>query len=146
MVGKWVAYEEAIRVPFRIMLPDDNALTVRALAANVDVAPTIMEFAGDTVDRYEGRSLLRLLSNPSARFRGRLLLELYARGWCAVRSRHWKYVQHRTGEEELYELRRDPYELRNRARWRRHRDEVRRFRAVIRRSACRPPRFVPLRS
>ena len=145
LVGKWVAYEEAVRVPFRLMLPSGQAFTVPALAANVDVAPTIMQLAGDTTDRYEGRSLVGLLGNPTARFRSRLLLELYARGWCALRSHRWKYVQHRNGEEELYELHRDPYELRNRARWRRYRDEVRRFRGAIRRSACRPPRLVPLR-
>lgn len=141
LAGKWVAYEESVRVPLRVMLPTREAFSVDALAANVDVAPTILALTGDTVPRgYEGRSLLPLIANPASPWRQSVLLELS--DWCGFRGDRWKYVQHRNGEEELYDLRRDPYELRNQAAFRQ--DVIDVYRARVRRSQCRPPGFRPL--
>jgi N-acetylglucosamine-6-sulfatase len=142
LAGKWVAYEESVRVPFRVMLPTREAFSVDALVANVDVAPTIMALAGDSVSRgYEGRSLLPLVKSPAFPWRRNVLLELS--NWCGFRSDRWKYVQHSNGEEELYDLRRDPYELRNQAAVRQ--DTIDAYRGRIRRSQCHPPGFRPWR-
>lgn len=112
LAGKRFAYEESARVPFRMMLPTGERQTVDALVANVDVAPTLMEVAGDDSGReYGGKSLLPLLADPAAAWRRNVLVELYTPVYCAFRGARWKYVQHWTGEEELYDLLRDPYEL-----------------------------------
>ena len=69
-------------------------------------------------------------------------------GWppsyCGFRSSRWKYVQYRTGEEELYHLVSDPYELRSRHRHNAMTSRVMRYRWRLLRSPCRPPGFRPL--
>lgn len=144
LTGKWYAYEESVRVPFRMMLPGGERFGIRALTANVDLAPTVMALAGEEEKRgFEGRSLLPLLSNPEAPWRKQVLIELYNNGYCAVRRERWKYIQYATGEEELYDLERDRYELESL-----HRERpavVIHFRGIVRRSACDPPGFRPLR-
>lgn len=62
--------------------------------------------------------------------------------YCGFRGGRWKYVQYTNGEEELYNLSRDPYELRNVRASRR--PLVMRYRARVLASDCRPPSFRPL--
>jgi N-acetylglucosamine-6-sulfatase len=85
--------------------------------ANIDLAPTILDaanaLAGRTVD---GRSLLPLVANPAMSISRDLLIE---RGpgdgqYVALRAANFLYVEHATGERELYDLRNDPYELQSR--------------------------------
>lgn len=134
LAGKWVAYEESIRVPLRVMLPTGQRMAVDALAANVDVAPTIMALAGNSGrGSFEGRSLLPLIDDPSTRWRSHVLLEYSS--WCGFRGDRWKYVRHRNGEEELYDLRRDPFELRNQALGRP--SVTGRYRVRLQQSECR---------
>jgi hypothetical protein len=60
-------YDEAIRVPFRLMVPGAVEMRIPAIAGNVDVAPTLLALAGDTASRsFDGRSLLPLLAEPAA--------------------------------------------------------------------------------
>jgi N-acetylglucosamine-6-sulfatase len=143
--GKWLPYEESVRVPFRMMLPSGQRFTIGSPTANVDVAPTIMALAGDTANHgYQGRSLLPLLSDPAAQWRRNILLEQQT--WCGYRSDRWKYAQYLDGAEELYDLNRDPFELENRATSPAFRKVVIDHRERVRRSGCRPPRFQPLPS
>jgi hypothetical protein len=125
------------------MAPTGERLTVDALVANVDVAPTLMELAGDDSGReYGGRSLLPLLADPAVAWRGNVLIELFTPAYCAFRGARWKYVQHATGEEELYDLARDPYELDSL-----HESRptlVISYRRLLRRSGCDRRRLDPL--
>ena len=57
--------------------------------------------------------------------------------YCGVRSDLWKYIAYATGEEELYDLRADPYELENRAGDRRLAGELGPFRTRAR-ALCDP--------
>src|SRR5262245_32613668 len=81
------------------------------VAANVDVTATILEAAGVSTDGVEGVSLLE--------GRSALLTEAIKQAarpsYCGVRTRWRLYVGYGDGEEELYNLRRDPWELHNRA-------------------------------
>jgi hypothetical protein len=134
-------YDEAIRVPFRLMVPGAVEMRIPAIAGNVDVAPTLLALAGDTASRsFDGRSLLPLLAEPAAPWRKRLLLESYTPGYCGFRGTHWKYVRYASGEEELYRIGRDRFELRSL-----HLSKARvlkQMRARVFRSACRPPGLV----
>lgn len=150
-VGKRMPYEESLRVPL-VMRWDALGQPARAepgLALNVDLAPTIAAAAGGTTSRVEGRSLLPLLSGDSTGWRRWFVFEYYDppffAPYCGLRSYSSKYVQYGSGEEELYDLVRDPYELRNKARRDNMTATVMAYRGRVLRSACRPPgKFRPL--
>lgn len=141
---KVVPYEESIRVPFVVRFDaaigeprsDDH------LVVNVDVAPTLAELAGASVDGMEGRSLVPLLAAPNAPWRTDFLLEHSPVGrgvpaYCGVRNERFKYVRYATGEQELYDLLRDPDELVNTVTLVRYASIVRELRARADR-LCRP--------
>jgi arylsulfatase A-like enzyme len=113
--GKVYAYEESIRVPLILRGPGIPANTTRnSSSSNIDLAPTVLDaadaVAGITVD---GRSLI-----PTAPTRN-LLIETGprsggARWYAAVRTPRFLYVEHSTGERELYDMPADPFQLRSR--------------------------------
>lgn len=114
--GKVVPYEESIRVPLIIRGPGLPANKhVSTIAANIDLAPTILAVAGATAGvTVDGRSLLPIANDPGSFPRG-IVIETGPKesgNWYAgLRSPRWKYVEHSTGERELYDLQQDPYEL-----------------------------------
>jgi hypothetical protein len=65
--------------------------------------------------------MLPLLAASGAPWRSSFLIEHMRKNtggvptYCGVQTRRYEYVDYVTGEEELYDLRRDPYELHNRA-------------------------------
>jgi arylsulfatase A-like enzyme len=109
--GKQKLYEESVRLPLIIRGPDvDKDVTVRDLATNADLAPTILDIAGATAGRtVDGRSLLSA-TRHSKRERGRELL-IETQSYAAIHTRRYMYAEHGTGEKELYDLYEDPYEL-----------------------------------
>ena len=118
-LGKVFYYEPSIRVPLILRGPGvPKGRRASQLVANIDLAPTIVDAANARADRrMDGRSLL-----PLARDRG---LEpgrdiLIERGpdaqnpgavWSAIRSRNFLLAQYANGEQELYDLARDPHQL-----------------------------------
>jgi len=132
LTGKAVPYEESIRVPIVVRydpLTHGAPRTDQHLALNLDFAQTFAALAGVRAPGAEGRNLLPLLKNPDAPWRARFLVEHWEppradppgaptadRGrppYCAVRSTTHMYVKYATGEQELYDVRTDPYELHN---------------------------------
>jgi N-acetylglucosamine-6-sulfatase len=110
-------YEECSRVPFVIRVPGVPARTDTSLVANIDLAPTIAEWAGVTpaVD-INGTSLLGLLRDPATPWRTALLIEQL--GFAAlhtdyqgVRTARYMYAEYQNGEAELYDLVTDPHQL-----------------------------------
>ena len=122
---KIVPYEESIRVPLVVRydpLTHGRRREDSRLALNIDYAPTFAALAGTKMPRAEGRSLLPVLAGSQPGWRHDFLLEHLAGppqrdvpSYCGVRGERFKYVLYQTGEEELYDLRLDPYELENRA-------------------------------
>jgi arylsulfatase A-like enzyme len=139
---KYVAYEESIRVPLLMRGPGlPRHRTVADNAANIDLAPTILDFAGVQPGRaQDGISLLGVarraqrsprptLLNPPRH----ILLESFPAPASAggapgfyngIRTSRYKYVEWSytpselpvyidgiTGARELYDLEKDPYEL-----------------------------------
>jgi arylsulfatase A-like enzyme len=96
---------------------------VDGLALNVDVAPTILDFAGVDVPRdMQGRSWKPLLTSRSPKWRSSALLEYFFEkpyprvpGWQSVRTDGWKFIHYTDlqGMDELYDLTNDPYEMKN---------------------------------
>jgi N-acetylglucosamine-6-sulfatase len=90
---------------------------------NIDLAPTLLEFARAPVPKtIHGRSLLPLLKDPKTSWRNSFLTEYYQEKqyprtptWQAVRTDRWKYISYTDLKEmdELYDLKADPYEMKN---------------------------------
>jgi arylsulfatase A-like enzyme len=119
--SKGAPYENSHGVPLIVRGPGVPA-SVRddRLVANIDLAPTFAEWAGARTPPFvDGRSLVPVLSDPSAPWRTRLLFEhrLGNNAYDAVRtSSDEVYIEYpRTDETEYYDLRRDPHQLEARA-------------------------------
>ncbi len=147
--GKMLPYEASTHVPLLIRGPGLPPGRVSGeLVANTDLAPTLLDIAGAEAGKtVDGRSLLPFARNPERRTRRAILHETGGsrfaslrdqdevpnRGsalrrvmtYRAVRTPGWLYVRYRSGETEVYDLRRDPQEMRSR-----HRDH--RYRAARR--------------
>jgi arylsulfatase A-like enzyme len=77
--GKFLAYEPATHLPFLMRGPGIKPGTSTGeLAANIDIAPTILELAGVTPDKsVDGQSLVPFFRDPSLRTRRPILFESF---------------------------------------------------------------------
>ncbi len=127
---KRTAYEESLRTPLIVRYPRRVAagVVLDELALNIDIAPTLLDFAGLAVPAgVRGRSLRPLLearagsAAPAPRWRDSFFYGYVAeRGFAAptvtaVRTARHKLVLYPGHPEwtELFDLGSDPYELRN---------------------------------
>ena len=109
--GKVLVYEPSVRVPLILRGPGVPAGVRRTnLAANVDLAATILDVAKARPGRrLDGRSLLPFARDGLVRSGRDILLE--TPGYSAIRTPRHVFVQHSTGEQELYDLAADPHQL-----------------------------------
>jgi N-acetylglucosamine-6-sulfatase len=109
--GKVLVYEPSVRVPLIVRGPGVPRGVQRSnLVANVDLAATILDAAGGRADRrLDGRSLLPFARDPLVRSGRDILLETPT--YSAIRTPNHVFVQHSTGEQELYDLAADPHQL-----------------------------------
>jgi N-acetylglucosamine-6-sulfatase len=77
--GKFLAYEPATHLPFLIRGPGVKPGTATGeLAANIDIAPTVLELAEAEADKsIDGRSLVPYMRDPSLRSRRPILFESF---------------------------------------------------------------------
>ncbi len=121
-------YEESIRNPLLIRYPPTIPAGSRpaGLALTVDVAPTLLAFAGVPIGpEIQGRSLIPLVRGTPAGWRQSVLVEFYTNeqpfphlldlDYRAVRTARYKYVHwiKFPEQDELYDLQRDSLERRN---------------------------------
>lgn len=121
--GKMLAYEEDIRVPFVMRGPGIAPnTTVTAMTANIDIAPTLAEWAGINPAAYvDGRSFAHFFQSAEiTNWRNALLIETgdYERdspivAHRGVRTENFIFVEYQSGELEFYDLVNDPYQLEN---------------------------------
>ena len=109
-------YQPALHVPLIVRAPALAPQRVAGVVRLVDVMPTVLELLGvSSVPEIDGVSLLPLLHGE------RMELEAYAESLYPLRSgqppvrslRSGRYKLIASGEQELYDLREDPYERRN---------------------------------
>lgn len=77
--GKFIAYEPATHLPLLMRGPGIKPGTATGeLAANIDIAPTILELAGASPDKsIDGRSLVPFMQDPGLRTRRPILFESF---------------------------------------------------------------------
>lgn len=121
LLEKQLAYEESIHVPIFMryppLIPAGTVVNDR-IALNLDIAPTILDFAGipDTFG-MQGLSLLKLANGSETR--NEMMYELFNKDCVpdtrGVRSLDYKYVQYYCPQrtEEFFDLVNDPKENTN---------------------------------
>jgi arylsulfatase A-like enzyme len=141
LIGKWLMFEESIRVPMLLHLPGAPPRRITRPALNVDVAPTLVDLAGlEPVDGMQGHSLAPFARGESVpAWRDDWLYEHdldpgagYLPRVEGVRGERWKYVRYldpASSAESLFDLATDPLELDDLAGRLEHRDELERMRA-----------------
>jgi N-acetylglucosamine-6-sulfatase len=140
--GKNDAYEGSIRIPLVIRYDRVVGAGVEdpRLALNVDIAQTIAEATGIQTPGAEGLSLIG--DETRSGFPVEAISHASRPAYCGVRTRHELFVRYASGEEEFYDLRKDPHELHNRATAAAASDDVQGLRVRARRlCAPRPPGF-----
>jgi N-acetylglucosamine-6-sulfatase len=126
---KFLPYDESVRIPLILRGPGVPAgETVHGQVANIDFAPTLVDAANARAGRtMDGVSLLPTVRDPSKRpkrtleiealeplFRGNIPVNGWDRPYKGVRTDRYTYVVYKeTGEQELYDRRKDPFELTN---------------------------------
>lgn len=83
----------------------------------LDIAPTIADLANISVKKFCGKSLLKLINNNVSIERNVISedLHIYKRKkLTSIRTKNWKYILSEwDSEQELYNLKEDPYEKNN---------------------------------
>ncbi|MCA9861988.1 MAG: sulfatase [Thermomicrobiales bacterium] len=126
MQEKGSAYSESSALPMVIRGPGIAAgTTLDVLASQADLAPTFAEWTGASVPGFvDGRSLASILAGSPIPpdWRQAALIEHdesavndsgHKPTWAALRGTAFLYTTYNTGEQELYDLRLDPYQIEN---------------------------------
>ncbi len=140
--GKCSHYEESLRVPLIILDPRDQqhrGQTLDQMVLNVDIAPTILSYAGvNTPSHYQGHALDRLVAGDASSvhredfFCEHLFhLPVSLPKWEGVRGSRFVYARYFEQEpvyEYLHDLEADPKQLTNSAGDARYADKLERMR------------------
>lgn len=123
LAGKWLMYDNSIRVPLIIYDPRSNThQDVKDMVLNIDVPATIADLAGvEAPESWHGKSLMPIVNGKNQRIgRDTVLIEHI---WEfdeippseGVRTAEWKYFRYVNDKkvEELYHLKNDPQEITN---------------------------------
>jgi N-acetylglucosamine-6-sulfatase len=117
---KYVPYEGSSRVPLMISGPGfPKRRTVKGVTSNVDLAPTILDIANARATLpADGLSLLPVSRKPSMLNGRAVLLQTFTNPrnvppYRSVRTQRYRYDTDDSGEESLWDLKRDPWELQN---------------------------------
>jgi arylsulfatase A-like enzyme len=124
---KFLPYEESLRVPLIMAGPGvAKGKTVRGQVSNIDFAPTLVDVANARAGRtMDGTSLVPTLRNPRLRpnpiveieaprplFEGDIPVNGWDRPYKGVRTDRYTYVVYaESGDEELYDRRKDPDQM-----------------------------------
>ena len=119
-------YEELIRVPLIVRLPAEMrekgiVPCCDGLVSQVDIVPTILSLCGLPPEpEVEGFDLSPLLTGETDSVRDAVQAQFHSTSWTDPmsplrmwRTKDWKYVESKEGDNELYHLAQDPGETCN---------------------------------
>lgn len=139
LTNKNLPYEETLQIPFLMRGPGiPTGTTSTANASLVDIAPTLLDYAGvldDVYDtgRIDGLSLVGAASGEQLKRPSLIQSGRHGHGWTwrGVRTNRFTYARWRSGAEELYDRLRDPQQLNNLARVKKRRPALGRMRVKL---------------
>jgi arylsulfatase A-like enzyme len=123
LAGKWFGWEEDLRVPLIIYDPRNTkkqGSNIEETALNIDIAPTILDYAGVEIpETYQGSSLVSLVKGEQvSSWRDEFFFEhmyqpkrVSIPPMVGVRTNIWKFVDfYKNDYLQLYNLKEDPKE------------------------------------
>jgi arylsulfatase A-like enzyme len=156
--GKILPYDPSLRVPMLIRGPElPRGQVRRDPFLIIDLAPTFMAAAGAHPRiQVDGQSMLPIARNGDRGWRrpvltetgprevkvminGKQTIQLLPKGYedprfsVGLRTSRYLYVEHATGERELYDLLRDPDQMNSRAGWPAYRSVQQQLASVLHR-------------
>jgi arylsulfatase A-like enzyme len=122
---KWLMHEVSVRVPLIVYHPSNKVNEKRSVMSNmvlnVDLSPTILEYAGINMPGgIQGQSLVPSINGGKSKSRSSIFCELLLNNpqipnsEC-IRTAKWKFIRYPKHPEfiELYDLKNDPWEEHN---------------------------------
>ncbi len=143
---KFTAWRVCSRVPLMIRVPEGAPGLPRGTQPGVcdqpvnllSLFPTLTELAGlPQKPDNDGPSLVPLLSNAEADWPHVSLTHLGEHGSFGLSDKHWRYIRYKNGDEELYDIKSDPFEWSNLADKTEHAPKLKELRAKS------PTKFAP---
>ena len=126
LAGKWFPYEESVRVPLFIYNPAEkkkySGATIDKVVLNIDIAPTILSFAGiETDDGMQGEPLQSTWRSPDSKWRERFFYEHRfqhpglpkSEAVIGLDYKFINYYELRDSNLEFFDIRKDPMEMNN---------------------------------
>jgi arylsulfatase A-like enzyme len=126
LADKRSAYDDSMRIPMIVRYPRSGmkGRTVDDMVLNIDLAPTLLDYAGVPVPaEMQGKSWRSLVDGkPAGEWRKSFLYEYFLENWTketptitAVRTEKAKLIKYRGHDEwtELFDLSADPNETKN---------------------------------
>ena len=112
---KSMLHEEVARVPLVISVPGFKPGRSGSFVELLDIYPTVAALAGLKVGaEVQGKSLVPVLADPAQKVR-EAALTVDDRKGCGLRGENWAYMRYVSGEEELYNMVKDPGQFTNQA-------------------------------
>ncbi|MEY5020416.1 MAG: Choline-sulfatase [Verrucomicrobiota bacterium] len=113
--GKHTLWERTSNVPLIIGgCGIAKGTKVDATVSLIDMFPTMTELAGAKDDQpRDGTSLASVLKDPAAARDRNVLLPGMKPNEYAIINRDWRYIRYADGDEEFYDLKKDPNEWEN---------------------------------
>jgi len=146
---KYTAWRATTRIPLMVRVPKGvtphlpdgtraGSICTQPVSL-ISLYPTLTELAGlPPKTDNDGPSLLPLLKNVSADWGHMAITYLDTRGSCGISGKDCRYIRYAGGDEELYDIRYDPYEWTNLAPHPEHAEKLIEFRAHV------PKEFAPV--
>ena len=112
---KFALWEEATRAPLIWVAPGITKAGTKAdrPVDFMSIYPTLMDLCGIATPKHvEGTSIRPLLANPRANWTTPAVTTYRYKNH-AARTSDWRYIRYENGDEELYDVRKDPHEYVN---------------------------------
>lgn len=105
-------HEEVTRVPMIISVPGMKPGRTNSVTELMDIYPTLSSLLDiPAPESLQGKNLVPVLKNPEAKVRKAALS--FNRGGHGLRSDRWAYLRYKNGDDELYDMEKDPEQFHN---------------------------------